>query len=349
MKQIEIDNVRLGIGCKPYIVAEMSANHNGSIEHAFKLIDVAKQAGASAVKIQTYTPDTITLDCSLPDFQISEGPWAGQTLYQLYGKAFTPWEWHRELFAHARTAGITLFSSPFDQSAVDLLENLGAPAYKIASFELIDIPLIRYVARTKKPMILSTGMASKDEINEAVAAARDEGARDIVVLQCVSGYPAPAAEYNLATMVDMQREFDVIVGLSDHTLSNTTAIAAVALGASFVEKHFTLDRTQGGPDDSFSIEPGQLKDLCEDCLSAWSAIGQVQYKLNQSESENKQFRRSLYIVKPIRKGDVFSEENVRSIRPGFGCAPKLLPSILGRKATLDLSPGTPMDLKYVQN
>ncbi len=271
--QIRINDRPIGPGHPPYVIAELSANHDGDLDTALSLIDMAKARGADAVKIQTYRPDTITLDASTPDFVIEGGLWHGRRLYDLYAEAHTPWEWHPALFERARAQGITLFSSPFDATAVDLLEGLRAPAYKVASFEVVDTPLIRRIAATGKPMIISTGMADADEIGDAVAAARDGGCRELVLLHCVSGYPAPAADYNLATLSDMARRFGVPVGLSDHTLDNATAVAAVALGACVIEKHVTLDRAGGGPDDSFSLEPVELETLCRDARTAWEAIG----------------------------------------------------------------------------
>jgi N-acetylneuraminate synthase len=261
---LTIAGQRIAVDTPPYVIAEMSANHNGNIETAFKLIEAAKQAGADAVKLQTYRPDTITLNCNSEDFRIHGGLWAGRTLYDLYQEAHMPWEWHAPLFAHARKHAITIFSSPFDNTAVDLLEDLNAPAYKIASFEAVDPALIKYVASTGKPMIISTGMADAQEIQEAIDAAREGGCKELAVLHCVSGYPAPAADYNLRTIPDMIQRFGLVTGLSDHTLENTTAITSVAMGASIIEKHFTLDRSGGGPDDSFSLEPAELAALCND-------------------------------------------------------------------------------------
>lgn len=324
----------------PYVIAEMSANHNGSLDAALRIIEAAKSAGADAVKIQTYTPDTITLDCDLPDFRIGDGLWAGRTLYELYEWAHTPWNWHEQLFAHARQCGITIFSSPFDNTAVDLLEDLGAPAYKIASFEAIDLPLIRYAASTGKPLIISTGLADAEEISEAIDAARSAGCQELAVLHCVSGYPAPAGDYNLRTIPDMRQRFGVVTGLSDHTLSNATAIASIALGAAIVEKHFTLDRCGGGPDDSFSLEPAGLTALCRDCQTAWESLGAVDYSRKASETGSQKFRRSLYVVEDMRQGEVFTARNVRSVRPGFGLKPKHFEKVLGKAAAEDILRGT---------
>lgn len=339
---IRIAGRDIGPDQPPYVIAEMSANHNGQIETAFRIIEEARKAGADAVKIQTYRADTITLKSTNDDFQIKQGLWAGRTLYELYEWAHTPWEWHAALFEHARKTGITLFSSPFDPTAVDLLEELGAPAYKIASFEAVDLPLIRYVASTGKPMIISTGMADADEIAEAVQAARDGGCRELALLHCVSGYPAPAADYHLRTLPDMARRFGLATGLSDHTLDNTTAIASVALGACIIEKHFTLDRDGGGPDDSFSLEPADLAALCRDSKTAWEALGQVDYGRKSSEQGNVQFRRSLYFVKDLKAGDVVGKDAVRSVRPGYGLAPKHLDDILGRRLLVDVSAMSPV-------
>lgn len=340
--RIQIDGVSIGKDHPPYVIAEMSANHNGDINAAYKLIKEAKSAGASAIKMQTYRPDTITIDSQLPDFQLTSGLWAGRSLYELYEWAHTPWEWHDPLFSYARELGITIFSSPFDKTAVDLLEDLNAPAYKIASFEAVDLPLIKYAASTGKPMIISTGIANAEEISEAIEAAREGGCRELAILHCVSGYPAPAEDYNLRTVLDMQERFGVPTGLSDHTLDNTTAIASVALGACIVEKHFTLDRSGGGPDDSFSLEPAGLKELCQGVQTVWSAMGEVSYERKPSEKANLKFRRSLYFVKDVKAGEVIVDSHVRSIRPGFGLPPKMLPHVLGKKVSVDVARGTPV-------
>ncbi|PPI81947.1 pseudaminic acid synthase [Marinobacter flavimaris] len=336
MKTIEIAGRPIGNEYEPYIIAEMSANHNGNIETAFRIIEEAKKAGADALKIQTYTPDTITLNSDLPDFQIKGGLWDGRTLHELYEWAHTPWEWHGALFEHAKKVGIPIFSSPFDTTAVDLLEDLNAPAYKIASFEAVDLPLIRYVAATGKPMIISTGMADAEEIEEAIAAAREGGCKELAILHCVSGYPAPAEDYNLRTIPDMIDRFGLVTGLSDHTLDNTTAIASVVLGASLIEKHFTLDRKGGGPDDSFSLEPADLAALCRGSKTAWAALGRVDYGRKSSEQGNVQFRRSLYFVKDIHEGEVISADAIRSVRPGYGLAPKYVNEVVGKKARQEI-------------
>mgnify|MGYP000920703701 FL=1 len=340
---ISIDGRKIGTDYAPYIIAEMSANHNGSIENAFKIIEQAKRCGADAVKLQTYTADTITLNSCAPEFMIRGTLWDGQSLHELYQKAHMPWDWHKPLFDFAREQDITIFSSPFDFSAVDLLESLNAPAYKIASFEMVDLPLIRYVAQTGKPMIISTGMADADEIAEAVETAKSAGCRELVVLHCVSGYPAPAADYNLRTLPDMAARFGTLVGLSDHTLDNTTAVASVVLGACVIEKHFTLDRNGGGADDSFSLEPDGLQALCRDSKTAWQALGRVHYGLKSSEQGNVQFRRSLYFVKDMQKGDAIDETCIRSVRPGFGIAPKHFDELIGKRLTRNVQANTKTD------
>ncbi|MFC4725021.1 pseudaminic acid synthase [Glycocaulis abyssi] len=331
MTDFVINGRHIGAGHPPYLIAELSGNHNGSLDRALAMIDAALAAGADAVKLQTYRADTITLDSDAPEFTIRDGLWAGRRLYDLYAEASTPWDWHEALFAHARKTGITIFSSPFDHTAVNLLESLGAPAYKIASFELVDTPLIRRVAQTGKPLIMSTGMADIDAITEAVATARAHGAQAITLLRCVSGYPAPAADYNLATMTDMAARFGTLAGLSDHTLEDTTAIAAVALGASVVEKHFTLARGDGGPDAAFSLEPEEFARLARSLKAAHSAIGSVNYVVKASEQGNVQFRRSLYFVRDLPAGAVVGPDDVRSVRPGHGLAPRHYDAIMGQK------------------
>ena len=337
---ISIAGRRIASDQPPYVIAELSANHNGSLDTALKIISAAKKAGADAVKLQTYTADTITLNCDSEEFQIHGGLWDGKTLYQLYQEAHMPWDWHKPLFDHARQQEITIFSSPFDSTAVDLLEDLNAPAYKIASFEAVDLPLIRYVAGTGKPMIISTGMADAQEIQEAIDAAHEGGCRELAILHCVSGYPAPAQDYNLRTIPNMVERFGLVTGLSDHTLDNTTAIASVVLGASIIEKHFTLDRNGGGPDDSFSLEPAELAALCRDSKTAWSALGEVDYGRKSSEQGNAQFRRSLYFVEDLQVGDIITPEVVRSVRPGYGLPPGKMGELIGRRVGVSIKKNT---------
>jgi len=339
-KYIEIDGRKIGPDYAPYVIAELSANHNGDIETAFKIIEEAKKAGADAIKLQTYRPDTITIDCDNDDFQIHGGLWDGKSLYELYEWAHTPWEWHKALFEKAKELDITIFSSPFDFTAVDLLEELQAPAYKIASFELVDHALIAKVAKTGKPMIMSTGMANEKEIQEAIEVAKSNGCNQLVILHCVSGYPAPASQYNLRTIADLSYRFNVLSGLSDHTIDNATAVASVSLGACLIEKHVTLDRNGGGPDDSFSLEPHELAALCRDAKTAWSALGKINYERTEAEKGNLKFRRSLYVVKDMEVGEIITTENVKSIRPGFGLEPKYLEAVLGRGIKKKLRRGT---------
>ena len=342
--KIKIAGRSIGVEHSPYVIAEMSANHNGKLETALRIIEEAKKAGADAVKLQTYKPDTITLNCQSEDFQIHGGLWDGRTLYELYEEAHMPWDWHKPLFEHARQLGITIFSSPFDNTAVDLLEDLNAPAYKIASFEAVDLPLIKYVASTGKPMIISTGMADAAEIQEAIDAAREGGCKQLAILHCVSGYPAPAEDYNLRTIPDMIERFGLVTGLSDHTLDNTTAITSVAMGASIIEKHFTLDRSGGGPDDSFSLEPLELAALCQGAKTAWQALGKVDYGRKSSEQGNVKLRRSLYFVKNLKAGDVITRECIRSVRPGYGLAPKYMASVIGSTLLSDVAMYAPVTL-----
>jgi len=344
---ISIASRQIGIDHPPYIIAELSANHNGKLETALRIIEEAKKAGADAIKLQTYTADTITLKSDAEEFQIRGGLWDGKTLYQLYQEAHMPWDWHKPLFDHARKLGITIFSSPFDNTAVDLLESLNAPAYKIASFEAVDLPLIKYVASTGKPMIISTGMADAEEIAEAIEAAREGGCKELAILHCVSGYPAPAEDYNLRTIPDMIARHGLVTGLSDHTLDNTTAITSVALGGSIIEKHFTLDRSGGGPDDSFSLQPDELSALCRGSKTAWRSLGNVDYGRKSSEEGNVKFRRSLYFVKDLKKGEVITPDAIRSVRPGFGAAPKCLQSFLGSKVVSDVKANSPALLNMV--
>ena len=341
MPEFKINGRMVGFKHPPYIVAELSANHSGSIEKAMQLITIAKSSGADAVKLQTYKPDTITLNCNNPEFIIEGGLWHGRTLYELYEEAHTPWEWHAPMFEYAKKIDITLFSSPFDRSAVDLLEDLNAPAYKIASFEAIDLPLIKYVASTHKPMIISTGMANDEEITEAINAAKEGGCENLAILHCVSGYPAPSEDYNLQIIPDMIKRFNLVTGLSDHTIDNTAAITSIALGASIIEKHLTLDRLAGGPDDSFSIEPSGMSDLCKKTLAAWQALGKVDYGLKSSERSNIAYRRSLYFIKDIAKGEVITKDAIRSIRPGHGLPPKNLDQLVGKVSSRSIQKNTP--------
>ena len=332
----------IGPDHEPFIVCELSGNHNGRLDRALELLEAAAATGADAIKIQSYTPDTITIDHDGPGFRIEGGLWDGRTLYDLYGEAQTPFEWHEPLFARARELGVILFSTPFDESAVDLLESLGAPAYKIASFEAIDLPLIAYVAAKRKPMIISTGMANLDEIGAAVRTARESGCDELVLLHCVSSYPAPDEQSNVRTVPDLAQRFGVVSGLSDHTFGSAVAVASIALGACMVEKHFTLRRSDGGPDAAFSLEPAEFTTLVEDCKRAWRALGTATYDLQGCERGNLAFRRSIYVVRDIAAGDELTKENVRSIRPGYGLPPKELPNILGRRAARDLKRGDPL-------
>lgn len=344
---ISIAGRQIGADSHPFVIAELSANHNGKIDTAMKIIEAAQKAGADAVKLQTYTADTITLNSEAEEFRIKGGLWDGRTLYDLYQEAHMPWEWHKPLFDYAHKLGITIFSSPFDNTAVDLLESLNAPAYKIASFEAIDLPLIKYVASTGKPMIISTGMANAEEIREAIDAAHEGGCKELAILHCVSSYPAPPEEYNLRTITDMMERFGLVTGLSDHTLDNTTAITSIAMGAAIIEKHFTLNRAGGGPDDSFSLEPTELKALCRDSKIAWAAMGRVDYSRKSSESGNVQFRRSLYFVKDMNAGDVITADAVRSVRPGYGLEPKYYNEIIGSRLSVDVKKFTPITRKLL--
>ncbi|PKH05282.1 pseudaminic acid synthase [Moritella sp. Urea-trap-13] len=345
---ITIDGRKIGPNYPPYIIAELSANHNGDINRAFAIMAAAKAAGADAIKLQTYTQDTITMDSDGDEFQIKGGLWHGQSLYQLYKTAHMPWAWHKPLFAKAKELGITIFSSPFDFTAVDLLEQLDVPAYKIASFEVIDLPLIKRVAQTGKPMIISTGMANQQEIAQAIQTAKDNGCNELVVLHCVSGYPAPAGQYNLRTIADINQRFNVLAGLSDHTIDNATAVVSVAFGACMIEKHVTLDRNGGGADDSFSLEPAELTQLCADTHTAWQALGKVNYERTAAEQGNVQFRRSLYVVKDIAAGEALTSDNVRSIRPGFGLAPKHYETVLGKVAKNAIVGGTALHFDLIE-
>jgi pseudaminic acid synthase len=324
----------------PYIVAELSANHNGSLERALATIEAAKHCGADAIKIQTYTADSITIDCDSPDFIIQTGPWKGYKLYDLYKEAGTPYEWHQQLFDHARKIGITLFSTPFDDTAVNLLEELKTPAYKIASFELIDLPLIRRVAKTGKPLIMSTGMASESEIEEAISAARGAGCRELMLLHCISSYPAPIEQSNLRRIPQIARRFGVEVGLSDHTLGTTAAVAAVSMNACLIEKHFTLDHSEKGPDSEFSIGPAGLRKLCQNARSAWAALGSGDFDRQTAEAGSVLFRRSIYFVKDLQAGHQVEPGDIKRVRPGFGLAPKYFDQLIGKHLKVPVSCGT---------
>lgn len=325
----------------PYIVAELSANHNGSIERAFETINAAKRCGADAIKLQTYTADTMTVDCDSPDFMIKGGLWDGYKLYDLYKWAETPYEWHEALFAHARKCGITIFSAPFDETAVDLLESLNAPVYKIASFELIDLPLIQYVAETGKPMIMSTGMASEDEIDEAVTTAREAGCKDLVLLHCISSYPTPINQANLRRVPELAERFNVLAGLSDHTVGTAASVAAIALGACLIEKHFTLSRADKGPDSEFSLEPSDLERLCIETHDAWLALGGG-FGRQKAEEGSKALRRSLYFVRDLPAGHIIESKDFRRIRPGYGLPPKYSSRILGKTLVKSVCANTPI-------
>ena len=327
---------------RPYIIAEISGNHNGSIDRAKELVKLAKENGADCVKIQTYTPDTMTIKSNKDDFLIKGGLWDGYNLWDLYDWAQTPFEWQKELFEYANSIGITMISTPFDESAVDLLESLSCPFYKVASFELTDLPLIKYIAQTKKPIILSTGMANEKEIKEAIETIIQYGSGDFILLHCVSGYPTPVEEINLDTIKLLKKKFKCEIGLSDHTLGNTSAILSIALGAKVIEKHFTFDRSEGGPDAEFSMEPHELKDLSENISLAHKAIGVGSFEMKSAEESNIKFRRSIYVVNDIKKGDVFTKENIRRIRPGYGLEPKDYEKIIGLKAKRDLEEGNPL-------
>lgn len=348
MDCIEINNRLLSTKTSTFIIAEISANHNGSLETAKKMIREAKKAGADAVKIQTYTPDTITLDCDNEYFQIKQGTiWDGTTLHKLYEEAYTPWEWHKELMDTAKEENIICFSSPFDKSAVDFLEELNVPAYKIASFEITDIQLIEYVASKKKPIIISTGIAKMSEIQDAVEACRKVGNNDIILLKCTSAYPAPVEEINLKTIPNMSETFNVISGLSDHTLGIEVPIAAVALGAKVIEKHFILDRSIGGPDSEFSLNIDEFAQMVKSIRNVEKALGKVNYKLSYKSLKNREFSRSLFICEDVKKGDVVNEKNIRSVRPGFGLPCKYLKEVLGSTFNSDYKKGTPLRFSHV--
>jgi len=345
--EIEIDGRKIGSEHPPYVIAELSGNHNGDIDRAIELMASAKEAGADAVKLQTYTPDTMTIDCDSELFLIKEGLWAGRKLHELYQEAQTPWEWHENLFDRAREIGITIFSTPFDSTAVDFLVKLNAPAFKIASFEATDTALIAAAAQAGKPMIVSTGMANLAEVSEAVSSIRQAGNSGIILLHCVSSYPAPVDDSNLRTISHLGDTFSVVPGLSDHTLGTSVSVAAIALGACVIEKHVTLRRSDGGPDAAFSLEPDELRMLVEQVREAWLAIGRVDYDRKPSESQMASFRRSVFVVEDVSEGEVFTTKNVRCIRPSHGLAPKHLADVLGRRASRAIARGTPMDWTLV--
>ena len=343
-KEIKIGNYSIGRHHPPFIVAEMSGNHNQSLERALKIVEAAAQAGVHAIKLQTYTADTLTIDMNEGAFHINDSNnlWNGETLYSLYQKAYTPWEWHGPIFEHAQKLGLIAFSSPFDETAVDFLEKLNTPAYKIASFENNHLPLIRKAASTGKPLIISTGMATVEELQEAVQTARQAGCKNIILLKCTSTYPATSQDTNLATIPPLRELFDVEIGLSDHTLGLGVAAASVAFGAVFIEKHFTLSRNDGGVDAAFSMEPQEMKLLVEETQKAWQAIGTVHYGPTDSERNSLKFRRSIYAIKDIAEGEIFTEKNLRIIRPGNGLHPRHYESLLNKKSPYAIKKGTPI-------
>jgi len=340
---IRIGNARIGREYPPFIIAEMSGNHNQSLDRALDIVNAAARCGAHALKLQTYTPDSMTLDLDEREFHINdaESPWAGTSLYKLYGEARAPWEWHKPIFERARELGMTVFSTPFDDAAVDFLEKLDVPCYKIASFENIDLPLIRRVAKTGKPLIISTGMASAAELEESVSAAREAGCRDLILLKCTSTYPATPENTNLLTIPHLRELFDCEVGLSDHTMGVGAAVASVALGASVVEKHFTLSRADGGPDSTFSMEPAEMAALIVEAQRAWQALGRVRYGPTEAEKKSLAFRRSLYICEDLKAGDVLTPRNLRAIRPGLGLPPKFIDQLMGKRVIRPVKRGTP--------
>ena len=336
---IIIDNKQISEINKPYIIAELSGNHNGSLDRAKLSIKTANECGVDAVKIQTYNADAMTIKCNKSDFIIKEGLWKDYKLYELYEEAHTPYEWHSELFRYANELGITLFSTPFDENSVELLESLNTPAYKIASFELTDLDLISYVAKKGKPMLMSTGMSSESEISEAIEAAKISGCKSLLLFHCISSYPAPIDQANLRQIKKLKKEFGIPIGLSDHTIGNTTAITSIALGACAIEKHFTLNRDEKGPDSEFSSEPNELMELVRDTKYAWEALGQEGFNRPMSESGNKIFRRSIYFVKDLKAGEIIKSSDIRRIRPGFGLAPKLFEKIIGMRVNQDVERG----------
>lgn len=342
-KSFILNNTKIGEGSPVFVIAELSANHLQKYDNAVRLIKEAKKAGADAVKLQTYTPDTITIDCDNEYFQIKQGTiWDGTTLHKLYEKAYTPWEWQPKLKKIAEEEGLICFSSPFDNTAVDFLEKMDVPAYKIASFEITDIPFIEYVASKGKPVIISTGIAELSDIEEALKACEREGNKDVILLKCTSEYPSPYEDINLKTIPNMAETFGLTVGISDHTLGSAVSVAAVALGAKVVEKHFTLDRSLGGPDSKFSMEPDEFNDMVKSIRQVEKALGKVTYDLTEKQIKSREHSRSLFVVKDIKAGETFTKENVRSIRPGFGVKTKYINEFLGKKAKVDIKKGTPV-------
>lgn len=348
LNEIKIGNKILNDSSSTFIIGEISANHNGKIENAIKLIKEAKKAGVDAIKLQTYTADTITLDCNNEYFQIKQGTlWDGVTLHDLYKEAYMPWEWHGELFKVAKEEGIICFSSPFDKTAVDLLEQFNIPAYKIASFEITDIPLVEYIASKGKPVIISTGIAEAEDIEEALDACRRMGNNQVTLLKCTSAYPAPYEDMNLATIKDMHHRFNCVTGLSDHTLGSEVSIAAVALGAKIIEKHIILDRSEGGPDAAFSMEMDELRDMVDKIRNVEKSIGKIDYSMNEKKKKNREFSRSLFISEDVKAGEIISENNIRSVRPGYGLHPKYYNEVLGRKFNADVKKGTPLSMNLI--
>jgi pseudaminic acid synthase len=345
---ITIQNIPIGTEWPPYVIAELSANHNGSISRAIEAIKAAKDSGASAVKLQTYTPDTMTIESEMPGFTIENGPWKGYRLYDLYKEAHTPYEWHEKLFSYAKEIGITIFSTPFDSSAVDLLESLNTPAYKIASFELVDLPLIKLVASTGKPLLMSTGMATKDEIYDAIETARSAGCNSILLFHCISSYPTPIDQSNLRKIINLKNTFKVEVGLSDHTLGTNAAITSIALGASAIEKHFTPSRSVKGPDSEFSIEPDEFQLLSKGVKEAWLSLGVSDFTRPNIEKASLNFKRSVYFVRDLKPGQLITNKDIRCIRPGYGVPPKYFDEIVGRTVIKEVLSGTPVSFEVLQ-
>jgi pseudaminic acid synthase len=344
---MQINDRKLGKGHPSYIIAEMSANHNHDYDAAIKLIEKAKWAGADAIKLQTYTPDTMTIDCDNNDFVIKGGsPWDGRKLYELYNDAYTPWEWQAKLMDHAAKIGLDAFSTPFDKTAVDFLEDLNVPAYKVASFEIVDLPLLKYIARLDKPIILSTGMCNINEIDEAMGAIREAGNAQVALLKCTSDYPASVDDMNLRAIQRLMERYEVPVGLSDHTLTTEIPVAAVSLGACIVEKHLTLDRNVVGPDSKFSMEPSEFKEMVKGIRNVGRALGEPVFNCTESEEKNKVFRRSLYVVEDVKKGELFTDHNIRSIRPGYGLHTRYLSDVIGKMSKVDIKKGTQLSKKH---